>query len=185
MCKLCEEKPVYEFTNKRKLCARCFVNYFQKKFLYTLRKFNLIKTGDVIGYKKTNDFKGIVLEYLLNFISEKYNIKIIKTQSKKANKIAVDSSLDSESENIVASIIKGNASELKEDLPIEGKIIKPLYLFLDEEILIYARLKKLGFSRDVLGKKNKIENFIDEFEKKHPEVKRAVVNSLLEMYREI
>lgn len=184
MCKLCETNPVYEFTNQRKLCARCFVNYFQKKFLYTLGKFNMIKQGDVIGYKKSNDFKGVVLEYLLNFASRKYNFTLVKLP-KKADKIAVDSSLDSESENIVNTLIKGNSLKLKKNLPVEGKIIKPLYLFLDEEILLYARIKKLGFSRDVLGKKNKIENFLDEFEKKHPEVKRAVVNSLLELYRKI
>ncbi|MCL5018687.1 MAG: hypothetical protein M1416_02905 [Candidatus Pacearchaeota archaeon] len=184
MCKLCEKKPVYEFTNKRKLCARCFVNYFQKKFLYTLRKFNMIKQGEVIGYKKTNDFKGVVLEYLLKMANEKSNFTLVKLPNK-TDKIAIDSSLDSESENIVTSIIKENASGLKEELPVGEKIIKPLYLFLDEEILLYARLKKLGFSRDIKKRKDKIENFIDGLEKKHPEVKRAVVNSLLEIYKKI
>lgn len=200
MCKLCETNPVYEFTNQRKLCARCFVNYFQKKFLYTLRKFNMIKQRDIVGYKKSKDFKRIVLEYLLNFASQKYNFELVTWEppagssqlqrpnrklkpNKKANKIAVDSSLDSESGNIITLLIKGKSSELKRDLPVEGKIIKPLYLFLNDEILLYARIKKLGFSRDILGKKNKVENFLDEFEKKHPEVKRAVVNSLLELYR--
>ncbi|MDD5012365.1 MAG: hypothetical protein PHQ66_01825 [Candidatus Nanoarchaeia archaeon] len=183
MCKLCEKKPVYEFTNQRKLCARCFVNYFNKKFLYTLRKFGMIKREDIVGYKKGNDFKGIVLEYLLKFASEKYNFELVRLPNVKATKIADDSSLDSESENIVTSLIKGSASELKSDLPVEGKIIKPLYLFLDEEILLYARLKHFGFTTHIKKKKDKIENFLDEFEKKHPEVKRAVVNSLLEMYR--
>jgi len=183
MCKLCETKPVYEFTNQRKLCARCFINYFNKKFLFTLRKFGMIKQGDVVGYKKNNNFKSVVLENLLQFASEQYNFELIKLPNKKINKIAIDESIDFGAENVVSSLIKGNATELKKDLPVEGKIIKPLYLFLDEEILLYARLKKLGFSRDVLGKKTKIENFLDELEKKHPEVKRAVVNSLLEIYR--
>jgi len=181
MCKLCEKKPVYEFTNKRKLCARCFVNYFNKKFLYTLRKFNMVKNGDIIGYKKSNDFKGIVLENLLKFASEKYNFELVRLPNNKANKIAVDSSIDSESEDILNILIKGKSSELSKNLPVEKNIIKPLYLFLDEEILLYARLKKLGFSRDIKKGKNKIENFLDEFEIKHPEVKRAVVNSLLEI----
>ena len=143
----------------------------------------MIKTGDVIGYKKSNDFKGIVLEYLLKFASEKYNFELVKLPSKKAKKIAVDSSIDSEADDIVNILIKGKSPELKKDLPTEKNIIKPLYLFLDEEILLYARLKKLGFSRDVKKNKDKVENFLDEFEKKHPEVKRAVVNSLLEIYK--
>jgi hypothetical protein len=52
---------------------------------------------------------------------------------------------------------------------------------LDEEILLYAKLKKLKFEKYKV-KKDKIREFEDEFEKKHPEVKRAIVNSLLELY---
>lgn len=183
MCNLCNTKPVYEFTNQRKLCARCFINYFNKKFLYTLRKFGMIKNGDIIGYKKGNGFKEVVLEYLLKFASEKYNFELMKLPNKRVTKIATDSSIDSESEDIVDILINRNSSELKKDLPVEGKIIKPLYLFLDEEILLYARLRKLGFTRMVYKKKSKIKEFTEEMEKKHPEIKRAVVNSLLEMYR--
>jgi hypothetical protein len=35
--------------------------------------------------------------------------------------------------------------------------------------------------KDEREKKNKIKKFTDEIEKKHPEVKRAIVNSLLEL----
>ncbi len=183
MCKLCETKPVYEFTNQRKLCARCFVNYFNKKFLFTIRKFNMIKSGDVVGYKKGLDVKDIVLESLLTFASEQYHFQLSKLPNKKVNKITVADSIDSESEDIVNILINKNVSELKKDLPVEGKIIKPLYLFLDEEILLYARLKKLGFSTYLKKKKDKIEDLLNELEKKHPEVRRAVVNSLLELYK--
>ena len=141
----------------------------------------MIKQGDVIGYKKTNDFKGIVLEEILNFLSKKYGFIIFKLPNKKTTKIAVNSSLDSESNEIVKSIIQGNASDLKRELPVEGKIIKPLYLFLDEEILLYAKLRNLKFSQ-YKGKKDKIHELLTEFEKTHPEVKRAVVNSLLRLY---
>lgn len=179
MCKLCKTKPVYEFTNKRKLCKRCFINYFQKKVLYTIRKFNMIKKGNVIAYRKNNDFKGIILEEMLKFIAGKTEIKL---NSKKTNKIAVGSSVDSEADNVIKTLIKGNVSELKRNLPVQGNIIKPLYLFLDEEILLYAKLKHLKFKKSKL-KRDKIKTFEDEFEKKHPEVKRAIVNSILELYK--
>lgn len=181
MCKQCNLNPVYEFTNKRKLCAKCFIIYFQKKVLYTLRKFNMIQRGDILGYKKENNFKGVVLEETLQFISEKANFNVIKLPSRKVNKIAIDSSLDSESENIIKILIDKKSIELKKYLPVEKNIIKPLYLFLDEEILLYAKLKKLKFTQEK-EKKSKIKYFIDEFEKKHPEVKRAIVNSLLGLY---
>ncbi len=181
MCNQCEKNPVYEFTNKRKLCKTCFVRYFQKKILYAIKKFNLIKREEIIGYKKNNELKTIVLEDILLFASKKIGFNLVKLPSKKADKIAVNSSLDSESDAIMKCLIEGNVSELKKNLPIEGNMIKPLYLFLDKEILLYARIRNLDFR-----KKEKIEDkipgFIDDFEKKHPEVKRAIINGFLGLY---
>jgi tRNA(Ile)-lysidine synthase TilS/MesJ len=79
-------------------------------------------------------------------------------------------------------LIEKNVSELKNYLPIQGNIIKPLYLFLDSEILLYAKLKGLKFKQKK-KKGDKIQRFEDEFEKKHPEVKRAIVNSLLALHQ--
>lgn len=200
MCHLCKTKPVYEFTNQRKLCKRCFANYFEKKILYIIRKFDMIKREDIVGYKKDDSLRGVVLENTLKFISERADFTVIKLPNKKweppagssqlqhpnrklkANKIADDSCLDSESENIIKTLIDGNASDLKRYLPVYGNIIKPLYLFLEQEILLYTQIKNLKFSRKE-EKKGKISSFIDNFEKKHPEVKRAIVNSLLELYK--
>jgi hypothetical protein len=181
MCRLCKEKPVYKFTNQRTLCKNCFINYFHKKILYTIRKFGMIKPQDLVGYKKSNNFKGIVLEEILGFLSKKYGFNIVKLPNKKANKIADDSSLDSESDEIIKTIIKGNINTLKKSLPVEKNIVKPLYLFLDEEILLYAHLKNLKF-KSIKEKKDKIKEFTNEFEKNHPEVKRATVNSVLKLY---
>ena len=182
MCKLCKTNSVYEFTNKRKLCKKCFIDYFLRKILYTIRKFGMIKREDVIGYKKESDFKSVVLENILEFAKERIGFELVKLPNEKANKIAVDSSIDFEAENVVETIIKKNNSELKKYLPIQGNRIKLLYLFLDEEILLYAKLKNLKFKQKK-KKENKIREFENEFEKKHPEVKRAIVNSLLELYK--
>jgi tRNA(Ile)-lysidine synthase TilS/MesJ len=142
----------------------------------------MIKHGDIIGYKKKQDMKEVILERLLSLFSEKYGINIVKLPSKKATKIAVDSSVDSESEAILATLLKGNASDLKKLLPVEGRTIKPLYLFLDEEILLFAKIKGLKFNESK-KKKSKTALFLDDFEKKHPEAKRATVNSLLGLYK--
>ncbi|MCK9595800.1 hypothetical protein M0R19_01290 [Candidatus Pacearchaeota archaeon] len=142
----------------------------------------MIKQKDIVGYNKGNDLKGIVLENILFFLSKKSGFQIVKLPNTTATKITVDSSIDSESEEIVNILIKGDSSKLKQDLPIEGKKIKPLYLFSDEEILLYAKIKNLKFKQEK-KKENKISSFVNELEKKHPEVKRAVVNSLLELYK--
>ena len=196
MCKLCETKPVYEFTNQRKLCARCFINYFQKKVLYIIRKFKMIKNNDFVGYENKGDFRGVVLEDVLKMFSEKADVDVHKlpasnsptthpkkqlTKPNKSAKIALSSTIDTESDKLVHELIKGNAKNLKEIAPVENKVVKPLYLFLDEEVLLYAKLKKLRYKR-VIQKKDKISNFIDDLEVKHPEIKRAIINSYLELF---
>ena len=224
MCKQCETKPVYEFTNQRKLCKTCFVRWFQKKVLYTIRKFELIKSGEVVGYTKTNNFRSVVLEKVLKMFAEKTRVEIIKLPARalqidnkinkknsavnnvsaksraecrleaindrakrgklKLNKIAIASTTDLEADKIIHALIKNG----KLSSAVEGKIIKPLYLFLDKEVLLYAKLKNLApkgvppMQDGILGgkiKKDEISKFIDELEKTHPEVKQAVVGSYL------
>ncbi len=208
MCKLCETKPVYEFTNQRKLCRTCFVRWFQKKVLYTIRRFKMIKKNEVVGYKKARDFREVVLQDVLKMFAKKAMVELVKlpistlrvypeksfsthkmyperknfsTRGKiftRGNKIAIASTTDLEADKIIHFLIKGNVNDLKNVLPVNNKIIKPLYLFLDKEVLLYAKLKKLKFKKEKI-KKDKISLFIDELEKKHPEVKQAVVGSFL------
>lgn len=178
MCHRCKTKPVYEFTNQRKLCKNCYINWFQKKFLFTIRKFGMIKRGDIVNVRG-NDYRAVVLKYLFEILEEKGVVEI----KNKGNKIAITSTLDSEANEMVETLIKGKEKDLKNLKPVEGKVIKPLYLFLDEEVLLYAKLKKLKFKKEK-GKKTKISEFIDELEQKHPEVKRAVVNSYLKLYKD-
>jgi len=181
MCHLCQTKPVYEFTNKRKVCSRCFINWFEKKFLYTIRKFQMIKHNNTIAYENKNDFKGVVLENLLKMFAEKSNIELIRFPTKKkSNKVAVPGTTDSEANKIIHAIIKNKTTKLNEFLPVFKKTIKLLYLFLDKEILLYAKLKKLKF-KTKKQKHDKISKFLDNSEKKHPEIKRAIVSSILRL----
>lgn len=175
MCNLCLTKSVYEFTNKRTLCKTCYLRWFEKKFLYAVRRFEMIKRGDVLSYKKRNNFRDVVLEEVLNLFNRKSGIEI----KSKGNKIAVSDTTDVIAERIIKDLIEGKAN-FKNVKPVDGKVVHPLCLFLDKEVLLYAKLKKLKCKR-ILEKKNKISNFINELEKKHPEVKRAIVNSYLEL----
>ncbi len=167
----------------------------------------MIRKGDAVGYKKSLNFRDAVLEDLLNLFANKGVIKLRNVR--KADKIALSNTLDIESDKIVHTIIKGDVKKLKGFSSVDGKIIKPLYLFLDSEVLLYAKLRKLRFAKnsqanfgttksktmpthgtnkqDFVGKaekikKDKISLFVENMEKKHPELKRAVVNSYLELY---
>lgn len=188
MCQLCETNPVYEFTNKRKLCKRCFINWFQKKALYTIRKYNMINNSDTVGYYDENEknFRQAVLEEILKMYSQNKPVEIVKIgKNKKIDSIAVPDSIDILAYQTINEIIDGKASKLKKNSPVlkqgKRKTIRPLFLFLDEEIKLYAKIKNIKF-KNKNSKKNKTEEFIEELEKKHPEIKRAIVKSYLNLF---
>ena len=137
----------------------------------------MIRNGDIIGYKEGKDFRSVVLKEMLEIAEKRANVKAVKLPVGKVTKIAVNSTIDSEAYDITSNLIKNNVDKLKL-MPVENKIIKPLYLFLDEEVLLYAKLRNLKFKK-TKEKKNKISEFIEGLEKKHPEIKRAIVNSYL------
>ncbi|RLG10034.1 hypothetical protein DRN73_08995 [Candidatus Pacearchaeota archaeon] len=176
-------KHVYEFTNGRELTKKEFIHWFQKKFLYTLRKFKMIQKEDIIGYENKGDFRGVVLEDLLKMLAEKSPVKIIKLPSKKKiTKKAIALTSDLESDKIINVLVNKNALELKNLYPVNKKLIQPLYLFLDKEVLIYAKLMNLKFKK-VSNKKDKLSQFINDLEKKHPEIKHSIIKSYLELYK--
>jgi len=129
----------------------------------------MIKNGDVVVYENKRDFRGVVLEDILEMFSEKANINLSKSHSHqphfpatrpnkplirksvntitKSFKIAITSTIDIETNKIIHKLIKGNTKNLKELAPVSGKIIKLLYLFLDEEVLLYVKLKNLKFKK--------------------------------------
>ncbi len=182
MCQQCQTNPVYIFTNKRQLCKRCFINWFEKKFLYTIRKFKLIQQNDIITYQKSTKLKNVVLEKLLQMFSEKSRIQLLKFSTKKKySKIAITTSTDDEAQEILKILMNSNAKKLETFGPIYKKTIKPFYIFLDCEILLYAKIKKLKFKTPKI-KPTKISKFINDLEKKHPEIKRAIINGYLELY---
>ena len=171
---------VYEFTNKRKLTKREFIHWFEKKFLYTLRKFDMIHRGEVIAYENKGDFKGIVLEHMLKLYSEKSFVELVK-ENKKYTKKALTETTDDGAKRIAEIIIKGDANELEKISPIYGKEIKPLFLFLDKEVLLYAKLMDLKF-KQAKSKTSNISAFIDNLETKHPEIKNSIISSYLELF---
>ena len=174
-------KYVYEFTNKRKLTKSEFIKWFQKKFLYTIRRFNMIKKGDIIGFSKKSDFRNVVLKDLLKMLSMRMPVEIIKLPNKKITKKAVAETNDIISYKLIKEIINKKIKSSKEFYqfyPVDGKKIKPLYFFLDKEVELYAKLKNLKYKK-IKEKKDKIIEFINELEKKHPELKHSIIQAYL------
>ena len=132
MCKQCETKPVYEFTNQRKLCVACFTSWFRKKVFYTIRKFGMIKNGDRIGYFKSEHFRAVVLEDVLKMLEKSGRIEIRKIPAHLRSQIDIKDNKKSR-----ATLERGK-SEI-----------------------------------------NKLSQFLNELETKHPEVKQAVIQGWL------
>ncbi len=142
----------------------------------------MIKKGDIVGHESKNDFRSVVLGDVLKFYASRAPVRIeynSKNKKNKITKLAVSITTDILAIEIIEALMRGNLKELH-IRPVERNIIKPLYLFLDEEVLLYAKLKKLKFKKINL-KKEKISIFVDKLETKHPELKRAIVNSYLEL----
>jgi len=206
MCRQCQTKPVYGFTNGRKLCKNCFIRWFEKKALFSIRKFNMIKRGDIVSYERKNDFRSVVLEKVLELVAEKGFVNIIKLSSLhseinkkllnknlfvneikckepclkagseqhksaseqsereklKINKLAVPITTDLTAYEIVNELINGDIKNLNKFFPVYKKIINPLYLFLDEEVFLYAELKRLKYKK--LGSLQSRSRFIAQFQ---------------------
>jgi tRNA-5-methyluridine54 2-sulfurtransferase len=77
-CKFCKTKPVITLTNNKiQLCNRCFVRYFEKKFLKTIKKFKLIERGDHIVVAVSGGKDSLSVLHLLNKLAnEKMKVTV-------------------------------------------------------------------------------------------------------------
>ena len=107
--------------------------------------------------------------------------------------VATAHSLDDEAENILLNIFKGNSELLAKLGPKSGigntdffvQRVKPLYFCSTKEILLYAKIKKLPIPKNSIcplrSETFRIETrqFLDRMDRKHIEIKNAIVNSFL------
>lgn len=130
---------------------------------------------------------SILKRWLLNKKAKELGINVIATAH----------SLDDEAENILLNIFKGNSELLAKLGPKSGvketkafvQRVKPFYLCSTKEIVLYAKLKKLPIpGKDIAtcplrGETFRIEirKFLDEMDKKHVEIKNAIINSFLKI----
>ncbi len=181
------------------------MNGYRKKLFMPLKQYcmkNKIPLH-IISFKKEY---GFTLESILNKIKKLkltncYVCSILKRKfmNKKARqlgitKIATGHSLDDEAETIILNIMKGNPLLLAKLGAVSGikqqkkfvQRIKPLYFCSSKEVILYAKLQKLPLSLEVCPLRTdtfrvRIRNFLKDMEKQHPEIKDAIVSSLLQI----
>jgi hypothetical protein len=174
---------IYTLQNSKKLNEVQFLRYFESKVLYTIRKYNLLD-------KK-----------------ERQEIKIEELFKKnKVGSLTISlDCLDDIALNVLMIFMakKNVNTELKKFLPKYKNIVRPFYLVSKKEMEIYAKLKKIkqeicvkkGLNNkrtsknknydmtDIsnISKNSLLSLWLDEFEQEHPEVKNAIVSSLLKI----
>ncbi len=168
---------IRDFCEKNKI--KLIETSFKEEYKFSLdKKLNKIKKLGI-----SNCFACSILKRaLLNKIARRERV----------TKVATGHSLDDEAETIILNLVKGDTKLLAKLGPIAGVLrnrkfaarIKPLYLCSTKEIILFAKLMKIKYDAKTCPVRSdtlriKIRKFLDGLEKQHPEVKRAIVNSYL------
>lgn len=192
MCRECQLNSVYELTNKRKFCKKCFCRYFEKKVLHTIREYKMLDKTKKIFVICTS-IKGKIIFSILTKIANKRSLELSKARNfvktNKYEKIAFEDSLDDGAFLIINNLMNKKPSFdsllpniTKKTEKGTTKCIRPLYFCLDEEIALYARIKEVKGHIENKEKDNLklgVKTFINSMERYHPEIKNAIVNALL------
>ncbi|MEM2784725.1 MAG: hypothetical protein QXE93_01055 [Candidatus Pacearchaeota archaeon] len=153
-------KKVITLQNGSCLNAKQFIHYFERKVFYALRKYKLLQSKkleirELFKLKKIND--ATISHECLDDIAYKALEAFTKKNAKK---------------------------ELKKLLPLSfeknKKVVRPFYFVSRKELELYKKLKKIKV-RTRKERKRKIELWLDSMEKKHPEIKNAIVNFLIKL----
>ena len=178
--KLLEEAK--KFCKKNRIRLKVFL--FKNEFGFTLK--SITKKIKKLGL--TNCYVCSILKrWLLNKKAQESRCKVIATAH----------SLDDEAESILLNFFKGNPELLAKIGPATGittakksfvQRIKPFYLCSTKEIILYAKLNKLPIPKGKaicpmrgLTLRVEIRGWLTKLEKKHLEVKNAIVNSFLKI----
>lgn len=159
---------------------------FKKEFGFNLKE----KVDAIKKLRLSNCYVCSILKrWLLNKKAQELNCKVIATAH----------CLDDEAESILMNLLKGNPELLAKLGPATGiaraqgkeksfvQRVKPFYLCRTKEIVLYAKLNKLPIPKNSIcplrGTTLRIEirNWLNSMEKKHQEVKNAVVSSFLKI----
>lgn len=159
-----KKKVVWRFTNGIELNQKGFCSYFEKKVFKTIRRFNMLKDSarDEIPISPSKDLNTVVLNSILK---SKFKTKISKAP------IFSSENLSDAAEDIFFNLLRGKFKGMK---PSDSKN-RPLYYLSDEEVKLYATIKKIKGAKTVRNKK--IQELFSRFKKNNPDLEHNIVNA--------
>lgn len=195
-----KKEIVFIMPNGEGVDSKEFSLYFQKKVKRTIKKFNMFRLNATITVM-LNSRNSVALLYVMSKLAMERKLhlsfdieNLSRTDEKKVREfcrhhniplskqkkglIATSESSDEIAAIIIEEQIKPKMS-MKKAMPVIGKNIRPLYLLTDQEIELFIKLKGMP----LIEKKGYPESIriINQLEKKHPEIKHAIVNSFLQV----
>jgi len=195
-----KKEIVFIMPNGEGVDSKEFSLYFQKKIKRTIKKFNMFRLNATITVS-IDDRNGVALLYVMSKLAmeRKLNISFLIENLSRADEKIVRQfcrqrnimlskqkkgliATSESSDEIAAIIIEEQMKDkidMKKAMPVLGKNIRPLYLLTDREIELFIKLKGMP----LIEKKEYPESIriINQLEKKHPEIKHAIVNSFIQI----
>lgn len=157
------QKPVWEFTNQKKLNKKDFINYFDKKVFKTIRKSEMLPKNKIFTIKTSNDINTNILKRILE----------TKFQVKYSNKPNTSSENSSDAaEQIFQNILQGKFTGPK----AKDKISRPLYFHSDKEIEVYVKLTNTKGTKPKRDKK--IQDLFHKFLTKNQDLELNITKAL-------
>ncbi|MFH1211050.1 MAG: TIGR00269 family protein [archaeon] len=127
---------------------------------------------------------GILRRFLLN----------AKSRELKLTKVATGHNLDDEAQSILMNQFRGNLERSARLGPVTGILsdkkfvrrMKPFYLLSEKEVATYSFIKKLPVPYSecpyaASSYRADVRDMLNEFTKKHPQTKHAIINSFLDV----
>lgn len=181
-CIKCNQKSSISMKHLGDLCKPCFVKVVEKRVRKELRTKNPLKKNNKIVIINNNSKESAVSEYLLKKIIKDLPVDITLKKStklnlssktlKKYNKIIIPWSLEDEISEFIESLF--NKTSITK---FSKKSIKLLKVLSEEEIAMYAKIKKLEYNKQIKRKKSKVKIMLDNLENRYPGYKFSLLNS--------
>ena len=174
-CNNCIKKGSYKAGNKN-YCKSHFLNNIEKRVRKEIRINQLIQKNDNLLILDDNSQNFTTANFLLTKIITDPTItitikkKLSKTDKEKYSKIIIPITLDDKSNAYIKALFE-NTSKLN-----ETKIIEPISVLTNEEVLQYSKLHNLIF--ELVVKKDDYQVFIDNLENKYPGLKFGILKTI-------
>jgi len=183
VCFRCGKNSRISLKHIGNMCNGCFLKIIEKRVRKDIRTKKLIRKNDRILMINNSSKEFFVSGFLLRKIIKELPASIAIRKSKKLNigqaiakkydKIIVPWSLDDETEGFLGYLFNKEKQQ-----KFSKKTIKLLKNVSEEEIALFAKIKKFRYRQ---GKKSKIKKMLDMLEQRYPGYKFSLLNSIKQM----